>query len=536
MKNKLTIIIAVVAILTVFCIVFSKMGTEVSTSVRTYQHEENKHVDTTVGITEIPEDGIVDNTFETHLPLVVLEADMDSIIDIYTVSEGDKPRDYADPNVTNPWVDMKISIYDSDTGVNKVTDEPALYSDGLIKLRGFSSRRYEKRQYGIKLLDETGAEREESILGMEADEDWVLGANTLDATYLRNYVAYNIGGQIFPYTPETRFCEVLVKNGDNYEYLGLFLFSETVKQSAGRVDIADFDENENRLSYIICRDRKDLTKTTLSTWASESQICYGWFSFKYPKEELLTDPVVSKIEDQISEIEKVLYSDDYETFLIYPEYINVDSFVDYFVVNEFFGNYDAGDNSTYYYQDSSHDFSMGPLWDYDGCWDNYVAEVSNEDCLVYPEQPWFEKLVQDPSFNALVVERYKELRRTIFSTEYVEEVIDETAAYLGNAVLRERSRWRATYEEQHLLDVVEDGRGYIIDRNRDTYEEEIIRVKDIMRAHAEWMDEYMDDYLANYVVEREAGYDVEAKSVAAVIFVVTFFIVIVLVNRKINGL
>ena len=247
MKNKLTIIIAVVAILTVFCIVFSKMGTEVSTSVRTYQHEENKHVDTTVGITEIPEDGIVDNTFETHLPLVVLEADMDSIIDIYTVSEGDKPRDYADPNVTNPWVDMKISIYDSDTGVNKVTDEPALYSDGLIKLRGFSSRRYEKRQYGIKLLDETGAEREESILGMEADEDWVLGANTLDATYLRNYVAYNIGGQIFPYTPETRFCEVLVKNGDNYEYLGLFLFSETVKQSAGRVDIADFDENENRL-------------------------------------------------------------------------------------------------------------------------------------------------------------------------------------------------------------------------------------------------------------------------------------------------
>lgn len=534
--KKAAIMLTVTLVLILFCMLFSRNGSNISTQARTYQHEVNKHVDTTVGVTEIPSDGIVDESFETHLPLVVIEADMDAIPDIYTISEGEKPRDYKDKNVTNPWVDMHISVYNSDSGINRVTDEPELYSDGLIKLRGFSSRRYAKRQYGIKLLDSTGAEAEVPLLGMEADEDWVLGANTLDATYIRNYVAYNIGGQIFPYTPETRFCEVLVKQNGVYEYLGLYQLSESVKKAEGRVNIADFNANEDRLSYIICRDRKDLTSTTLSTWASDSQICYGWFTFKYPKEELLTDDVVTRIENQISEIEHALYSDDYEEFLTYSELIDVDSFVDYFVVNEFFGNFDAGDNSTYYYQDYAHKFSMGPLWDYDGCWDNYVAEVANEDCLVYPEQPWFEKLVQDPRFNELVYERYNELRKTILSTDYVEEVIDETVAYLGNAALRERSRWRENYEENHLLDVVEDGRGYLINRNRDTYEEEIVRVKDIMRLHAEWMDEYMDDYLDAFEVEDMDEYRPDISSMAAVIFILVFMVMIVLINRKRKGM
>ena len=102
------------------------------------------------------------------------------------------------------------------------------------------------------------------------------------------------------------------------------------------MNIADFDENEERLSYIVCRDRKDTTSTTLSTWAAENDVCYGWFTFKYPKEECLTADVVSRIENQITEIEQVIYSKDDEVFLTYPQYIDVDSFVDYFVIFQIF--------------------------------------------------------------------------------------------------------------------------------------------------------------------------------------------------------
>ena len=217
---------------------------------------------------------------------------------------------YRNEAITEPWEEMTISIIDNKNNVNTLGDEAAFSSNGLIKIRGASSRNFEKKQYGIKLLDEQSLESEVSLLGMEADEDWVLSNSILDSSYIRNYMAYNIGGQVFPYTPEARFCEVVIHNDGKYQYYGLYLLLENIKKAEGRVNIADFNPYENRLSYIVCRDRKHEGKLTLSTWASDSQLCQGYFTFSYPKEELLTSEVISRVEDDISTIEKILYSDN----------------------------------------------------------------------------------------------------------------------------------------------------------------------------------------------------------------------------------
>lgn len=537
MKKVIIIIAIVVCILTAFCLFFSYTKADVSSFGRKYQHEEESDVDPGIGMVEIPADGMVEEGFQTHLPLIVIDVDLEKIPNIYGfVDDKHEVRGYRDENVTNPWETMTISLIDNENNVNTLGDLPVFESGGMIKIRGASSRAFEKKQYGIKLLDESGMESEQSLLGMEADEDWVLSNSILDATHIRNYMAYNIAGQIFPYTPEARFCEVIVHHNDTYQYQGLYLLTETVKKAKGRVDIADFDPKEPRLSYILCRDRKDDTATTLSTWASDNRLCYGWFTFKYPKEELLTEEVVNRIEEDVSAIERVLYSDDWEEFLTYPQYIDVDSFVDYFVVNEFFMNYDSGNNSTYYYQDYSHKFSMGPLWDYDNCWDNYSLSAGDADYLVMQLRPWFERLVRDPRFVELVCRRYAELRETIFSTEYVYAFIDDTVAYLGNAVWRERSRWRGTYEENHMLHIVEEGKGYVIDRNRDTYEEEIIRMKDMIVCHGEWMDKYLYDFLGGYLNEDIPKDNVELLSAIAATFILAFVIMIVLINRKVKGI
>ncbi|MBQ6886502.1 MAG: CotH kinase family protein [Lachnospiraceae bacterium] len=537
MKKTIVTALTVVIVLGIFCMVFSKVHFDVSTSVREYQHEEKSQADSSIGETTIAKDGTIDpESFVSHLPLVVIDTNGEEIPYIYEFNDDMSDKFYKDENITNPWLGMTISVIENDNYVNTVMDSPSLKTNGLIKIRGASSSTFEKKQYGIKLLDENEQESELSVLGMEADEDWVLSNSILDSSCIRNYMAYNIGGQIFPYTPEAKFCEVIMKDGDTYNYCGLYLLTETVKKAEGRVNIADFDANENQLSYIICRDRRNQTKTTMSTWASDSQLCYGWFTFQYPKEELLTDDVVHRVEEQLSTIEKVLYSEDYEEFLTYPKYIDVDSFVDYFVVNEFFMNYDSGNNSTYYYQDHAHKLSMGPLWDYDNCWDNYSMEAGDAEYIVFILRPWFEKLVQDPAFVEQVCERYAELRETILSTEYIESFIDDTVSYLGNAIKRDRSRWRAVYEEEHMLHVVEEGQGYVIDRNRETHEEEIIRLKDMMTRHGEWLDEYMDDFLSEYVVEVEQGKDVQTTSAAALIFVVGFMVMIVLINRKTRGM
>ena len=151
------------------------------------------------------------------------------------------------------------------------------------------------------------------------------------------------------------------------------------------------------------------------------------------------------------------------------------------------------------------------------------------------EKQFWENAFKDPKFVKAVCERYKELRDTILSTEYVSMFIDDTVDYLGNARLREESRWRETFEKNHALHIVKEGKGYEIDRNRDTYEEEILRMKDMMSAHGEWLDEYMDDFLNGYVNEEIETVDADVLSTFAALFIVSFMIIIVLINRKVKG-
>lgn len=532
MKKTVGVSIVVIVGLGAFCILFSMIKPDYSTSVRHYQHEINAEADSSIGITTIDVDGTVKDDFVTHLPIVVLDTQGEEIPNIYTFAGENQDRYFADNSMTNPWIGVTMSIIDNENHVNKISDEPELLNQGLIKLRGASSRAFQKKQYGIKLLDDAQSELELPVLGMDADEDWVLSNSILDASCIRNYMAYNIGGQIFPYTPEARFCEVIIKNGDTYDYRGLYLLTESVKRGKGRVDIEKFDSKANRLSFLICRDRYDYTKTTLSTWASDSQLCYGWFTIKYPNEEVLTEQVISRMEEELSTIEKVIYSENQEEFLTYSQYIDVDSFVDYFVVNEFFMNYDSGNNSTYYYQDSAHKLSMGPLWDYDNCWDNYKLAAGDAQFIVFTMRPWFEKLVQDPAFVNKVCERYGELRKTILSEQYLNDFIDDTVQYLGNAAMRDRSRWREAYEEEHMLAVTTEGQGYTIDRNRNNYDDEIIRLKDMAFEHGIWLDEYMDDFLSEYVVEDMDARETVVYSVIAIVFVIGFIIMVILINRK----
>lgn len=535
MKKSMISAAAVFLVLLLFVRVFRYGKALLSTKFRPYQHEEDAGADSGIGPDSMPGDGSVDpESFVSHLPLVVLDMNGQTPPDIFKMVGDGQIREYRDPAVTDPWISVNFSLIQNANDQNHITDQPSFVNHGKIKLRGASSRSFQKQQYGLKLLDEEGKELEYPLLGMDKDEDWVLSNSILDASQIRNYIAYNLGGQLMPYTPECRFCELFIKDGEQYNYRGIYLLTEPVKQGKGHVDIQDFDPREKHPSFILVRDRADRTKTTLSTWASDTQLCYGWFTFKYPKESLLTEKAIQRIQDELSTVEKTLYSDDWRIFRKYPQYIDVDSFVDYFVINEFFMNYDSGNNSTYYYQDPSRKLSMGPLWDYDNCWDNYKFAAGGAEYMVMPERPWFERLVRDPAFDERVVRRYRELRKGIFSEQNVLSFIDSTVAYLGNASKRDRSRWREVYKEKHMLAPAEEGHGYIIDRNRETYAEELVRLKDMVRGHGLWLDQYMDDYLSGFVTETMEERERRTYSALALAFVLCFVVSIYVIGKRVK--
>ncbi|MBO4776837.1 MAG: CotH kinase family protein [Lachnospiraceae bacterium] len=524
-------------VLIVFVIVFTKeKTTRYSLETRTIQHIEDADANPNIGPTEVNPDGTVDpETFETHLPLFVIDTNGEEVPDIYDVLDTDtQERIFKDPEVTDPWIDVTMYIVDNDNDVNKITDEPYFSNNGKIKLRGNSSRKFAKKQYGIKLLKKNGEELEYPLLGMDADEDWVLCNSILDASYLRSYVAYNIGGLLNPYTPEVRFCEVIRKNGDEYEYLGLYLLTESIKKSDGRVNIETYKGNTTNLSYIVDRDRFDQTTTMVPTYGSDSQICFGYFNLIYPKKDKADEATVKAIGDEISQIEKTLYSDDKKEFLEYSNYIDVDSFIDYFVYNEFMMNYDSGLHSTYYYRDKSHKFSVGPFWDYDNCLDNYKLEAAGFDWMVMPSRPWYEQLVKDPLFDQKLVSRYKELRKSILSDRFVEEFVMDADAYLGNAALREHSRWGATYEEECAL-FVSEVEGFDIDRTRKTQDEEVVRLLDAQKLHADFLDDHMGNLLKDYIDEDLDTGSRKFFSAAAIVMMIIFVIAVYAVSKMSKG-
>lgn len=499
------------------------------TITRSQQHVEamDQGADPEIGITEIPEDGVVDESFESHLPLVVIDIGDSEMPITKTFIEDENGNVNIVRTEEDPFVTGSMKIIDNEDYYNSLQDEATQESDIKIRYRGNSSLEYEKKQYAIKLINEDGSNRRMSVMSMGENNDWILNISMLDTALIRNYMAYNLGSAMFPYTPEVKYCEVFFKNGEEYVYEGLYLMMEKIEQSKERVDISDYEPGDDVVSYLLCRDRADETQVQLYTYCSENNLCYGRISVLYPDEDILDDYAFDYIENDIDEIERVLYSDDPEVFATWPNYLDYQSFVDYFLFNELFGNYDAGNNSTYFYRDGTQKLHMGPIWDYDGAMDNYISQLNNPEHVAFQNQPWFEKLCQSEEYVEGLLVRYDQMRNSIYSVEYMENYVDDVSEFLGNAAFRDWSRWHSEYVEDREMAIQEDDQGYVIDRNRDSYEEELQRVKDYFEIKEIYMEDGLKE-LEKGVVDSETQKGVYA----AVLMIVALICSVVLIRRR----
>lgn len=98
-------------------------------------------------------------------------------------------------------------------------------------------------------------------------------------------------------------------------------------------------------------------------------------AIRYPGQAKLTEEMAKHIELDYSAFEKALFSFDYDSDKYgYEQWIDVDSFVDYCVINEFTKNLDAGSYSTYIYKEVGGKFKLC-VWDFNNSCDNYLEEA-----------------------------------------------------------------------------------------------------------------------------------------------------------------
>ena len=185
------------------------------------------------------------------------------------------------------------------------------------------------------------------MLGMDAHHEWALHGPYLDKTMIRNYMWYNIAGEIMDYAANVRFCEVIL----NGEYIGLYVMTETITNGDGcRLDMTlPEDDDQAVVSYVVRLDRGSSNPLkNIETFTQYSLRTSNVIDIVYPGTGNLTEERIQYIEQDVSDFEKALYSYDYDTErYAWRDYCDMDSMADYFIVNEFTVNYDVESRSTY---------------------------------------------------------------------------------------------------------------------------------------------------------------------------------------------
>lgn len=437
----------------------------------------------------------------THLPLVLIDTGGQEIpgkVTGQTDDFGETINTLAADG--RDVIDVSFVVVDNQTRNNHPSDEATLTTTAQIRVRGHSSRLFEKSPYQLDFVDENGEAAPAAVMGMPAHSEWVLYGPYLDKSLVRNYMWYNIAGEVMEWAPNVRYCELIL----NGEYRGLYLMVETITDGEDcRLNLSTTEQNVKTTGYLLRGDRttqEDLGgQRDIYTYLERMLTLRTDILIKYPGRSSLTQELRQEIELDYAAFEKALYSYDYDTDDYgYWNYIDVDNFVDYFLINEFSLNVDAGRYSTYIYKDLSGKFKLA-VWDFNNACDNFPTDPLTPDQINMVSHTWFFMLCKSEDFVERLLDRYDELRASVLNETYLLNYIDETLAYLGPAVERNNQRWNDAMTQWEPLTPVE--------RNLHSHEEAVDQLKEWLYERGIWLDENIHTIRQNCHPSRTKVYD-----------------------------
>ena len=353
----------------------------------------------------------------------------------YVSKEGDIPLIHINTN-------DKVFPYDKKNyikGTFRITEQPnqdnVIFETATmgVRLRGNSTSAAPKKAFRVKF------DSKQSLFGLPKAKSWVLLANYFDKSNLRNYLAYLTANKLsnLKFQPSSIFVDV----NFNGEFLGTYLLCEQMQTGEGRVDIEQEVWDINNPSYFIELDALERIKEDGLEAGVEYFSTYDqYFAIKYPEKPDLTNKgclTLSKIMTLMFQL--IEEKGNYEQIL------DVDSIIDFYLIQELFKNVDVGTSSVYYYfQDGK--LYAGPVWDFDigleavgrNNRDDTYGHYEDAELYARYRNKMFSMLFEDPRFEQKVKDRYQEVR-PILQTIYDE--IYTARLYLTDAVLRNDKKW-----------------------------------------------------------------------------------------------
>ena len=277
-----------------------------------------------------------------------------------------------------------------------------------FKLRGNISATLDKKNYGFKLI--SGAD----LMGLGKAKHWVLIGNGRDLTLLRNQICLAMAQYAgIRYTPDAVSVDLYL----NHRYNGTYLMTEKIEVNENRVDIYDLEKanreanpdkplseyervgeiNKSRKgkykAYALPNDPEDITGGYILEYEN-FRPRYGteWSAFTTNRLKvfLFKEPEYASV----AEMEYAIgFMQGYEDAIFakngvnpntgkhYSEYVDFDSLVRKFMLEEISMNTDGNGSSQYYFKPADSEstvFFAGPAWDYDATLASYSAKPTQD--------------------------------------------------------------------------------------------------------------------------------------------------------------
>jgi len=406
----------------------------------------------------------------------------------------------------------QMRIIDHGPGnLNHDNDSGNVFSGHVhMHVHGSFSASLPQKPYAISTLN-SGAllDSDVALLGMPADNDWILQATYNDKSFVRNTLMFDLFSRMDHYATRSHYCEVVL-NGD---YVGIYFLCEKIKRKSTRVDISklrSIDTSGDQLTggYIFKHDYPDPGWTSLYSPLACNTRFYQ-YSYVYPSSTDIVPVQGSYIEHFVDTFEtRLLGTNPFDSLHGYRPMIDMNSFVDYFLINELSNNIDGYKKSMFFYKTkNSHDSTLhaGPVWDFDwsmkhvgwvpldGSGWSYTANPCDGDVLFLP---WWNIMMQDSVFRNLVKCRYEYFRMSILDTTYLNHFIDSVAGYLSHAEVRHYTRWPILGQNVGTPE---------IDPVAPTFAAELDTLKKILRLRIQFLDANLPGHCADPVTVSVPG-------------------------------
>jgi len=387
------------------------------------------------------------------------------------------------PDAPRVFANMKI-IYRGPGLRNYLTDQNTTayinYNGRIdIETRGSSSQTLPKKQYGLTTYKADNVTKlNVSLLGLPADNDWILNGLGFEPSLIRDYLCYNLSRMMGEYASRTVYCEVML----NGSYIGLYVLQEKIKQGSDRVNVKKILATDNIYpsltgGYITKADKTnaaDPVAWTMSSYIGTNDVT---FIHSLPSPQEVTSQQDAYIHSEFIKLANTVSLGNSTFESGYPSVIDIPSFVDFMIISEFSANADAYQFSTYFHKDRNGKLRAGPIWDNNLTF-GYDLAIWNFDRSKYNTwqfsngdnegAKFWRDLFNNTEFRCCLARRWNQLIQPgqPLTEISVDNLIDKTVVLISEAAVRENLKWSTIPD----------------------LPSEIVKIKDFVQKRIEWMN------------------------------------------------